>query len=287
MRETAGFPMGPFELFDLTGLDVSHPSLESGFHQFYAEPRLRPTPETRLRFEAGLFGRKSGAGFYRYMDGKVDRPEEAPPPDRLPARVWVSQADTQGRERVAACLKTVTVEMETGDAPSSDALCLVTPLGADATTAATDQGLDPRRTLAVDTLHTLDRRVTLMATPVTEAAVREAGHGLFAAADLPVTLIADSPGFIAQRILAAVVNIACAIAQQRISTPDEIDEAVRIGRGYPQGPLSLGDGLGAERILTILDAMLRTTGDPRYRASPWLRRRVQLGVSLKTPDLAS
>ena len=287
MREAAGFPMGPFELFDLTGLDVSHPSLESGFHQFYAEPRLRPTPETRLRFEAGLFGRKSGAGFYRYTDGKIDRPDEAPPPNRLPARVWVSRADTLGGERVAACLKTVAVEMETGDAPSADALCLVTPLGADATTAATDQGLDPRRTLAVDTLHALDRRVTLMATPVTKAAVREAGHGLFAAAGVAVTVIADSPGFIAQRILAAVVNIACAIAQQRISTPDEIDEAVRIGRGYPQGPLSLGDGLGAGRILAILDAMQRTTGDPRYRASPWLRRRVQLGVSLKTPDLAS
>ena len=288
MRETAGFPMGPFELFDLTGLDVSHPSLESGFHQFYGEPRMRLTPETRRRFEAGLFGRKSGAGFYRYTDGKVERAEEAPPPERRPARVWVSQADALGGERVAACLKAVSdaVEMETGGAPSADALCLVTPLGADATTAATDQGLDPRRTLAVDTLHELDRRVTLMATPLTEAAVREAGHGLFAAAGLPVTLIADSPGFIAQRILAAVVNIACAIAQQRISTPDEIDEAVRIGRGYPQGPLSLGDNLGAGRILTILDAMRRTTGDPRYRPSPWLRRRVQLGVSLKTPDLA-
>ena len=99
-------------------------------------------------------------------------------------------------------------------------------------------------------------------------------------------MVADSPGFIAQRILAAVVNIACAIAQQRISTPDEIDEAVRLGRGYPQGPLSLGDSLGAGRILAILDAMQRATGDPRYRPSLWLRRRVQLGVSLKTPDLA-
>ncbi|MBT7706854.1 3-hydroxyacyl-CoA dehydrogenase [archaeon] len=289
MRETAGFPMGPFELFDLTGLNVSHPSLESGFHQFYAEPRMRLTTETRLRFEAGLFGRKSGAGFYRYTDGKIDRPEEAPPPDKLPARVWVSQANVLGGERVAACLKAVSdvVEMETGDTPSADALCLVTPLGADATTAATDQGLDPRRTLAGDTLYELDRRVTLMATPVTEAAIREAGHGLFAAAGLPVTLVADSPGFIAQRILAAVVNIACAIAQQRISTPDEIDEAVRLGRGYPQGPLSLGDSLGAGRILAILDAMQQATGDPRYRPSLWLRRRVQLGVSLKTPDLAS
>ena len=92
---------------------------------------MRLTPETRRRFEAGLFGRKSGAGFYRYTDGKVERAEEAPPPERRPARVWVSQADALGGERVAACLNAVSdaVEMETGGAPSADALCLVTPAG--------------------------------------------------------------------------------------------------------------------------------------------------------------
>ena len=43
MREQAGFRMGPFELMDLTGLDVSHPVMESIYQQFYDEPRFRPS----------------------------------------------------------------------------------------------------------------------------------------------------------------------------------------------------------------------------------------------------
>ena len=62
----AGFRMGPFELFDLTGLDVSHPVMESIYHQYYEEPRFRPSPVTAQRLAAGVLGRKSGRGFYDY-----------------------------------------------------------------------------------------------------------------------------------------------------------------------------------------------------------------------------
>jgi 3-hydroxybutyryl-CoA dehydrogenase len=286
MREVACFPMGPFELLDLTGLDVSHRSMESSFAQFYGEPRMRPSPETRRRLDAGLLGRKSGAGFYRYLDGKIVRPPEPAAPSHLPQAVWISSVDPAARDKVRHCLADFgdAVRLETGDQPSPDALCLVTPLGVDATTTVIDQELDPARTLAIDTLLDLTPRVTLMSTPATDSRYREDAHGLFAAAGRKVTMISDSPGFIAPRILASVVNIACAMAQQGIGTPEDIDEAVRIGRGYPQGPLSLGDSLGADRVLTILKALQDLTGDPRYRPSLWLRRRIQLGLSLKTPD---
>ena len=102
-----------------------------------------------------------------------------------------------------------------------------------------------------------------------------------------MTLIADSPGFVAQRVLAAIVNLGCAIAQAGIAVSDDIDDAVRLGLGYPQGPLDLGDSLGAGRVLTILENLRDATGDPRYRPSPWLRRRVQLGLSLKSPDVSA
>ena len=65
---------------------------------------------------------------------------------------------------------------------------------------------------------------------------------------MPVTVIDDSPGFIAQRIVATIVNIACDIAQQQIATPEDIDLAVTLGLGYLVGPLSLGDKPGADRI---------------------------------------
>ncbi len=68
LKRAAGFRMGPFELFDLTGLDVSHPVMESIYHQFYEEPRFRPSPATAQRLAAGVLGRKSGRGFYDYRN---------------------------------------------------------------------------------------------------------------------------------------------------------------------------------------------------------------------------
>ncbi|MNR24536.1 3-hydroxyadipyl-CoA dehydrogenase [compost metagenome] len=60
--------------------------------------------------------------------------------------------------------------------------------------------------------------------------------------------------------------------------------AVRLGLGYPQGPLAWGDQLGAARLLQILQRMHDLTGDPRYRPSGWLRRRARLGMSLCQPE---
>ena len=103
-------------------------------------------------------------------------------------------------------------------------------------------------------------------------------------AGLPLTTIHDSPGFVAQRVLAMIVNIGCDIAQQRIATPDDIDDAVTLGLGYPKGPLAFGDALGARSVLEILGALHDFYRDPRYRPSPWLIRRARLGVSLLTPE---
>jgi 3-hydroxybutyryl-CoA dehydrogenase len=283
MREAAGFRLGPFELLDLTALDVSHPAMEAIYRQFYDEPRFRPSVITAQRLAGGRLGRKTKGGFYDYADGSVP-PVEPPPPIALPASVWISQARPEAQAAVTWLLAQLGATVETGPAPSADALIVVTPLGDDATTCAIDQGLDPERTVAIDTLTPLALRRTLMTTPVTRPEVRLEAHGLFASDGVPVTMIGDSPGFIAQRILATIVNIACDIAQQKIAAPAEIDVAVRLGLNYPNGPLAMGDALGPLKVLTILRSMQAFYGDPRYRPSPWLTRRALLGVSLTEPD---
>jgi 3-hydroxybutyryl-CoA dehydrogenase len=280
LRDAAGFRLGPFELLDLTGLDVSHPVMESIFRQYYDEPRYRPSPITGQRVNAGLFGRKSGRGFYGHAGGKQQDVPESPAPNARPESVWVSPAELGGK--LTELLRPLGAHIDRGARPSAASLCLVAPLGHDATTAALEEELDPARTVAVDCLFPTDKRRTLMTTPLTTPEMRAAAHGLLAADGVPATLIHDSPGFVAQRVIAQIVNIACDIAQQRIASPADIDAAVTLGLGYPRGPLAWGDAIGAEKILRILDRLLEFYGDPRYRASPWLKRRARLGVSLLT-----
>jgi 3-hydroxybutyryl-CoA dehydrogenase len=66
---SSGYPMGPFELMDLIGLDVNLAAARALFEAFGREPRFRPSPIQERLVAAGALGRKTGSGFYRYDDG--------------------------------------------------------------------------------------------------------------------------------------------------------------------------------------------------------------------------
>lgn len=284
LRAAGGFRMGPFELLDLTGLDVSQPVMESIYHQYYEEARYRPSALAAQRLAGGLLGRKSGRGFYTYRDGKPLAVPQPPVPSARPSAVWISNARPALAAPVRELVGKLGATLDKSQSPQDGALCLVTPLGEDATSCAAREGLDARRTVAIDALCGLEQHRTLMSTPLTSAAQREAALGLFSSDGVPASLVRDSGGLVAQRVLAHIVNIGCDIAQQGIATPADIDRAVQLGLGYPKGPLALGDALGPRTVLEILDNLLAGSGDPRYRPSPWLKRRAQLGVSLLTAE---
>jgi 3-hydroxybutyryl-CoA dehydrogenase len=285
MRDVGGFRMGPFELMELTGLDVTQPASSLIYNQFFQEPRYRPNLIMQERYEAGVLGRKSKKGFYNYdAEMKAIVPPEKPAPAARPESVWVSPAEAAGSAKLKELLSKLGASVETSAQPSAKALILVTPVCEDATTAATSQGLDAKRTIAVDTLFPMVKRRTIMTTPITDAAYRDAAHGLLASDGVPVTVCRDSPGFIAQRIVAMIVNIGCSIAQSRTSVPADIDKAVTLGLNYPNGPFKFADVLGVRNIHRVLENMNKIYADPRYRPNIWLTRRAKLGVSALTPE---
>lgn len=149
--------------------------------------------------------------------------------------------------------------------------------------------VNPKQAVGIDMLTDLSKHRTLMPSIVTQDRFVAQAYTLFAKrsdddinATVDATLISESTGFVAQRVIAMMINLGCDIALQGIATPKDIDNAVKLGLGYPYGPISWGDKLGAKRVLLILERIYELTGDPRYRPSPWLQRRAKLDISLFT-----
>ncbi|MBG9387087.1 3-hydroxyacyl-CoA dehydrogenase [Caenimonas aquaedulcis] len=282
LRDQVGFKLGPFELMDLTALDVSHPVMESIYRQYYDEPRYRPSVITAQRLAGGVVGRKVGEGFYRYTGGKAQITPEgaAPQVDEMPP-VWVSTRAAR-RSELLQLLKDLGAKIETGQSPSAQALTFVAPLGFDVTTVAVVERLDPARTVGIDMLveDAATKRRVIATNPATRTDMRDAAHALLSRDGKPVSVIRDSAGFVTQRVVACIVNIASDICQQRICSPADLETAVTLGLGYPMGPLAMGNRWGPDSILEVLFNMQTVYGDPRYRPSPWLRRRGAIGLSL-------
>ena len=306
LRDGAGFRMGPFELMDLTGIDVSHPVMESIYHQYYQEPRYRPHPLTHQMLTGKKLGRKVGEGFYHYtenkkQDGQKSTISNVPPhagsiSETTVTSVWVGADLADDKNQLIDYLNAHGIAIDTNEQPAVDSLVLLATYGEDTTNSAVRYQVDPAQTVSIDMLTDLSKHRTLMPSMVTQTKFVAQAYALFARGSnqkatenqaaqqtgIMATLIGESTGFVAQRVVAMVINLGCDIAIQGIATPEDIDNAVKLGLGYPSGPISWGDKLGAQRVLLILTRIYGLTGDPRYRPSPWLQRRATLDISLLT-----
>ncbi len=88
---------------------------------------------------------------------------------------------------------------------------------------------------------------------------------------------ADYPGFIANRILAPMINEAAFCLMEGASTREGIDEIMKLGMNHPMGPLTLADFIGLDVCVSILDVLKEGLGDDKYRACPLMRRMVAAG----------
>ncbi len=276
MRDACGFRMGPFELMDLTGIDVNLPVTKLIVDGYQGEPRLRTTYLHQLMLDAGTLGRKTGKGFYDYP--ATDGPRRAEPAAPPALRPVPFAAD----DRLDAVLGEALRANGLASATGSDRPILVELFGEDAATFAVREGIDPRRVVALDATGLGRNALTVMAPIGAGEACREVASWL-EAVGYRVHVIADTPGFVAQRILAMIANLGCEIAQMSLATPDDIDRAMELGLNYPAGPLAIADLMGLVTVHRVLTNLQAITGSDRYRPSLWLRQRALLGLPAKTP----
>lgn len=247
MTSAYGFRMGPFELMDLTGLDVTYPASRAIWEGNGFDSRLTPPALMQRRFKAGLLGKKVGHGFRTQPAAAPNDPEDQP----KQLRVFAQTPAIETRARANGL--TLAASSQEAD---------VTLLPADGRSLAV-QGAE---TCALVDCEGLDQEAMALTSSATEIT----GSNFRA-----LTLQSDSAGTIGQRIALQLALIASDMVQQGVASVSDIDTAARLGLGHPEGPFERIERIGAARLDQVRAAIFAETGEDRFRPSPWLSRQAQ------------
>ncbi|MEB3330209.1 MAG: 3-hydroxyacyl-CoA dehydrogenase NAD-binding domain-containing protein [Candidatus Sericytochromatia bacterium] len=313
----AGFKMGPFALMDLIGIDVNLAVSTTVWEAFYGEPRFRPHPLQRRMVDSGRLGRKVGRGFYAYPAG----PPPAPPPAVSPAFLrlaFVGQAPAlDGWARALhAAGHAVAIFGDARELPADEAwdggfeLGDAPPDERAARRARLAAALPGHAWLASDDLVVTATEVEVATgraawrlaswpvggegpaglevafPPHAEPALRGQVQGLLGSLGRVAVAVPDLPGLVGPRTVAMLVNEAAFAVEGGVAAPEAIDLAMRLGTGYPLGPLAWADAIGPDRVVALLRALQGALGE-RYRPAPWLVRRASAGWPLADAPAAS
>ena len=245
-RLGGGFPMGPFELMDLVGIDVGLEVAKSFAELSFGEPRWRPSPLQAQMVAAGRLGRKTGRGWYSYGGGP-HRPDDPPAPAESGAASLAERARGTGVELVSCASATLGSQGR----PRAVGFVTVPPGGA---------------------------LVELTRTASTSAEDRRRAEDLCRAAGLAHEWVEDAPGLVLGRIVCQLVNEACFAIGEGVGSADDVDAGMTLGLNHPRGPVAWGAEIGFDRVLATIDGLWEERREERYRAAPLLRRAAREGL---------
>jgi 3-hydroxybutyryl-CoA dehydrogenase len=271
----AGFRMGPCELMDLIGHDTNFAVTQSVFEANFFDRRFAPSLVQRELVEGGLYGRKSGRGFYTYPEGPPALPLKSyPAPDpgaglKIHGSGVVADRLAQAAAGMQSAPFTRVLESDWIGMEIGTRQLRLTD-GRPAWRVARDVGADD--VAVFDELPTQARGTLAYAARGSDAWCAQVPAWLQALGWEPVE-IADLPGLVVARTLAMLVNEAADAVQHSVCTPEGADSAMKLGTNYPAGPFEWLARMGTARVVGLLEALDRHYRGERYRVSSWLRQR--------------
>jgi 3-hydroxybutyryl-CoA dehydrogenase len=281
--KAAGFRMGPCELMDLIGHDTNFAVTNSVYEANFFDKRYVPSLVQREMVDGGLYGRKSGRGFYRYPDGVPALPvavHDAPHTAR--------EVTVHGHGAIADLLEqaaTKALEPQ-GWGPARVRDSSWTGLAIDGARLVLTDGRTAQElagALGTHDLAVFDRPLVLPSPPgaaLAYAVAPQASRDWHAQADawlaalgLSPLLVADAPGLVVARTVAMLINEGADAVQQGVCSEGGADAAMKLGVNYPAGPFEWLGRWSAREVVALLDALDHHYRGERYRASPLLRAR--------------
>jgi len=284
-----GFPMGPFELMDLIGLDVNYAASTSVYQAFYGEPRYRPHPLQYQRVAAGMLGRKTGQGWYTYPPGPPKPP--APPPVQtqgipLPLIVGPNPLAQALRARFrhtenpaeARFVLDCRVKLERKH-DFFENLPVVSLVWAHSVSSVQAE-FKGRPVAGFSLVPPIgEKAIVELFAPLSGASeALELAQAYFHAHGHHALVLPDQPGGVGFRILALLINEAVSALAEGVAGPADLNRAMRLGTGYPLGPLEWAERLWLKPVLRALEGLHAELGEDRYRPHPLLRRMVAAGL---------
>jgi 3-hydroxybutyryl-CoA dehydrogenase len=298
LARAAGFRMGPFELMDLIGLDVNLATSESIYERTHAA-RFEPVALQRRMVAEGLLGRKTGAGFYTYRDGKAERLDLAVPPasgEPNDEEVVAVVGFADRAEELAQMLELRYREVRRIDNDELlDSLAPGSTIVIDVGDGVVDRGeeigrldamLGPESVILADAYATdLGRCVDRLRHPerlagygvlgsfAAQSAVEivdsenvsddtlELAQELFASIGKAAVLVEEIPGLFLGRTVGSIVNEAMTAVADDVAAPEDVDEAMQLGANYPMGPIAWGREIGGARLRRILKRLADAEGE--------------------------
>jgi len=297
MRQGGNFPMGPFELSDLVGVDTGFDVARSFYELSFGEPRWRPSTLAARYVAAGLHGRKSGRGYYTYPEGRPHREPDPPPPSPGKAQPGGGQVVIEGETALAEELRQAArqagYDVPAGGPPTDQLPALILDCAATpnpdrdhggprlvATIGGSLAELDPQgSSVGFHLLPPCDRTglVELVKGPDCSPTVVARAEQFFGVLGKHVVWVGDAPGLVLGRIVCQLVNEAAFALAEGVGSAKDIDAGMVLGLNHPRGPLEWADLIGLDHVLALLEALHREYGEERYRPAPLLRRLVSRG----------
>ncbi len=282
IRSSGKFRMGPFELMDLIGNDTNYSVTASTFDSYYQDPRFKPSLTQQEFSQAGLLGRKSGAGFYKYEDNKQqgrDDIRKVTPSNNKISEIYVYGSLGIADELIPLFKKAgiKVIEVEGDGYIEFNEIKLFLANGKMASEISKELSEKNIAQLDINIDYELSSSVTISTSLLAQQHVAPNIAALFSQIKKETLIIKDSPAMIMLRTVSMLINEASSTVTNGVCDECSADIAMENGVNYPIGPFKWADKLGTDFVLKTLNNLESFYKDSRYRADRGLIEKSIIG----------